>query len=50
MLLQAVGKFLLDPTYLKGSKPNGLVVWENVWEQGGEGGRLMAEGLCSGHS
>lgn len=38
------------PMCLKASKPNGLAVWENVWEQKGEGERLMAKGLCSGHS
>lgn len=33
------------PMDLNVSKPNGLVLWENLWEQRGERGRLMAEGL-----
>lgn len=33
------------PVDLTVSKPNGLVFWENLWEQRGEGRGLMAEGL-----
>lgn len=37
MLFWMVQKFQLDAVYSEISKPNGLVLWESLWEQRREG-------------